>query len=32
LVKIVARNTNLQQGIIGFGRAIPADTPRIKRG
>jgi hypothetical protein len=30
--KIVARNKNLPQGIIGFGRAILADTPRIKRG
>jgi hypothetical protein len=28
----VARNKNLLQGIIGFGRAILADTPRIKRG
>jgi hypothetical protein len=25
--KIVARNKNLLQGIIGFGRAIQADTP-----
>jgi hypothetical protein len=30
--KIVIRNKNLLQGIIGFGRAILADTPRIKRG
>jgi hypothetical protein len=30
--KTVARNKNLLQGIIGFGRAILADTPRIKRG
>jgi hypothetical protein len=30
--KIVARNKNLLQGIIGFGRAILADTLRIKRG
>jgi hypothetical protein len=30
--KIVARNKNLLQGIIGFGRAILADTPRIKMG
>jgi hypothetical protein len=30
--KIVARNKNLLQGIIGFGRAILADTSRIKRG
>jgi hypothetical protein len=27
LGKIVARNKNLLQGIIGFGRAILADTP-----
>jgi hypothetical protein len=27
LRKIVARNKNLLQGIIGFGRAILADTP-----
>jgi hypothetical protein len=32
LGKIVARNKNLLQGIIGCGRAILADTPRIKRG
>jgi hypothetical protein len=33
LGKIVARNKlNLLQGIIGFGRAILADTHRIKRG
>jgi hypothetical protein len=32
LAKIMARNKNLLQGIIGFGRAILADTPRIKRG
>ena len=32
LGKIVARNKNLLQGIIGFGRAILADTPRIKKG
>jgi hypothetical protein len=33
LGKIVARNKNLLQGIIGFGKAILADTPRrIKRG
>jgi hypothetical protein len=31
LGKIVARNKNLLQGIIGFGRAILADTPPIKR-
>jgi hypothetical protein len=31
-IKILARNKNLLQGIIGFGRAILADTPRIKRG
>jgi hypothetical protein len=30
--KIMARNKNLLQGIIGFGRAILTDTPRIKRG
>jgi hypothetical protein len=30
--KIVARNENLLHGIIGFGRAILADTPQIKRG
>jgi hypothetical protein len=30
--KIVARNKNLLQGIIDFGRAILADTPRIQRG
>jgi hypothetical protein len=28
----VARNKLLLQGMIGFGRAILADTPRIKRG
>jgi hypothetical protein len=27
LGKIVARNKNLLQGIIGFGRAILPDTP-----
>jgi hypothetical protein len=32
LGKIVARNKNLLQGMIGFGRAILADIPRIKRG
>jgi hypothetical protein len=32
LGKILARNQNLLQGIMGFGRAILADTPRIKRG
>jgi hypothetical protein len=32
LVKIVVKNKNLLQGIIGFCRAILADTPRIKRG
>jgi hypothetical protein len=32
LGKIVARNKNMLQGIIGFGREILADTPRIKRG
>jgi hypothetical protein len=26
------RKKNLLQGIIGFGRAILADTPRMKRG
>jgi hypothetical protein len=30
LGKIVARNKNLLQGIIGFGRAILADTPELK--
>jgi hypothetical protein len=30
--KIVARNKKLLQGIVGFGRAILADTPRIKKG
>jgi hypothetical protein len=28
LGKIAARNKNLLQGIIGFGREILADTPR----
>jgi hypothetical protein len=32
LGKIVARNKNLLQGIICFGRTILADTPLIKRG
>ena len=30
LGKIVARNKKLLQGIIGFGRAILADTPELK--
>jgi hypothetical protein len=30
LGKIMARNRNLLQGIIGFGRAILADTPELK--
>jgi hypothetical protein len=30
LRKIVARNKKLLQGIIGFGRAILADTPELK--
>jgi hypothetical protein len=28
--KIVARNKNLLQGIIGFGRAFLTDTPELK--
>jgi hypothetical protein len=28
--KIWARNKNLLHGVVGFGRAILADTPRIK--
>jgi hypothetical protein len=32
LGKIMASNKNFLQGIIGFGWAILADTPRIRRG
>jgi hypothetical protein len=32
LGKIVTRNKNLLQGIIGFGRAILADTPPELKG